>query len=147
MAIARNCLSLQKKFSIRWRALAAAPLLVEHPVIGVDAVLARGPFPPVEKLRRRVELVVVAAVREDRELVQIVAEPRRLLRHENEAVLDRRRLHVHAHDLVGLRAVAGDGGDARRRQFLDSVASPRRGPRRERHREDPSREGPGAEPS
>jgi hypothetical protein len=53
-------------------------------------------FEPIEKLRSRVDLVVVLALREDRHLVQILGKPGRRLGEMDEAVLDR----------PGLRAAA-----------------------------------------
>ena len=70
--------------------LVAPQLLEALAVEGVDPVLAARQFEPVEKLRRRVGLVVEAAVGEIRQFVQVFGEPRGLLRQVDKAVLDRR---------------------------------------------------------
>jgi hypothetical protein len=49
--------------------------------------------------------------------------PGGFLREADEAVLDHRCLRVHAHDLVGLRLVAGDGGETVDDQFLDQLGA------------------------
>ena len=66
----------------------------------------------VEELSGRIDLVVVLAVGKDGQLVQVLREPRRRVRHPDKAVLDHRGLRVHAHDLVGLRLLAGDRVEA-----------------------------------
>ena len=125
-------------------------------VVLVDAAgLAAGSLEPVEELGGRVDLVVVFAAREDRQLVQVFGTLRGLLGEVDKAVLDRCGLGVHAlgeailglrerqspgakpedrltlsalpaatpraHDLVGLRLVAGDGVEAELDQFLDQL--------------------------
>src|SRR5262249_17724179 len=90
----------------------------------VDAArLAAGALEPVEELGGRVDLVVVFAAREDRQLVQVFGAPSGLTGQVDKAVLDHRGLRVHAHDLVGLRLVAGDGVDAQLDQFLDQLGA------------------------
>src|SRR3984893_4532073 len=61
------------------------------------------------------------AAGEDRQLVQVFGAPAGLLGEVDKAVLDYRGLGVHAHDLVGLRLVAGDGVQAQLDQFLDQL--------------------------
>jgi hypothetical protein len=74
--------------SARRALLLALQLFVAHAVEGVDAVLVPRNLAPVEELRRRIDLVVEAAVGEDRELVQVFGEPRCRLRQMDEAVLE-----------------------------------------------------------
>ena len=61
---------------------------------------------PGECLRRRVHLIVVPAIREHRQLMQIVGEPVGLAGQVDEPILDRRGLRVKPHDLVAVRLVA-----------------------------------------
>jgi len=63
----------------------------------------------------------VLAVREDRQLVQIGCEPRCRVGQVDKTVLDHRGLRVHAHDLVGLRLVAGDRVEALSDQLLNQL--------------------------
>src|SRR6516162_11054154 len=60
---------------------------------------------PIEKLRGRIDLVVVLAFWEDNHLMEVLGEPRRVFGNTDEAVLDHRGLRMHAHDLVGGRLV------------------------------------------
>src|SRR6516165_2315755 len=60
---------------------------------------------PIEKLRGRIDLVVVLAFWEDDHLMEVLGEPRRVFGNTDEAVLDHRGLRMHAHDLVGGRLV------------------------------------------
>jgi len=64
--------------------LGPLPVELEDPGIGARDI---ADLEPVEHLRRRVDLVVVAAVGKDRHLVQILRQPRRLLRHPDKAVV------------------------------------------------------------
>ena len=54
---------------------------------------------------------------------EVVGAPRRLFGQVDEAVLDHCGLRVHAHDLVALRLVAGDGVEADLDQFLDQLGA------------------------
>ena len=67
------------------------------------------------------DLVVVAAGGKHGELAKVVGEPMRLFRQMDEAVLDRRRLRVQAHDLVAVGLVARDAREARLDQVLDEL--------------------------
>src|SRR6516162_6812688 len=60
---------------------------------------------PIEKLRGRIDLVVVLAFWEDDHLMEILGEPGRFLRNTDKAVLDHRGLRMHAHDLVDGRLI------------------------------------------
>src|SRR6266566_3534668 len=62
--------------------------LGEHPVIAEEPRLAAALLEPLEHLRGGIDLVVVAAVGEDRQLVQVEREPRRRVRQVDKAVLD-----------------------------------------------------------
>ena len=64
------------------RFLGELPLIFEDPAIGARAAAA---LEPVEHLRRRVDLVVVPAIREGAELVQILGEPRCRVRQVDKA--------------------------------------------------------------
>jgi hypothetical protein len=66
----------------------------------MEAVIACGVLEPVQSLRSRIHLIVIFPFRKAGEFVQVIAEPRSALRQVNEAVLDRTRDRVHAHDLV-----------------------------------------------
>src|SRR5271169_1557468 len=100
--------------------LGALPVKFEDPGVGGWASAS---LEPVEHLCSRIDLVVVLAVWEDRHLLQGRREPWRPLGHPDKAVLDHRRLRVHAHDLVELRPVAGDGVEALADQFLDQLGA------------------------
>src|SRR5580704_10093272 len=80
-----------------------APILHPHPL--VVSLTRKRLLEPVEKLRGRVRLVVVLAVGEHRQLVEVFGEPRSVLRDADKTVLDQRRLRVQTHDLVGRRLV------------------------------------------
>ncbi len=75
------------------------------------------------QLGGRIDPVVVLAVGEHRQLVQVFGKPAGLLGQVKKAVLDYRGLGVHAHDLVGLRLVAGDRMQAQLDQFLDQLGA------------------------
>jgi hypothetical protein len=92
-----------------------------HPVLRFLAATLE----PVERLCRRVDLVVMLALGKDRQLVQVFGEPRRFFRQMHKAVLDHRGLRMHPHDLVGLRLVAGDRVQALLDQFLDQLGAGR----------------------
>ncbi len=81
----------------------------------------RAPPRPGQRLGGRVDLVVVAAGGEGRELGEVIGEPRRLLGHEDEAVLDHGRLRVEPHDLVAVRGKARDMRKAVADQVLDEL--------------------------
>ena len=61
------------------------------------------------------------AFREGDQLAQVFGEPSGLLGQVDKPVLDHRGLRVHAHDLVGLRLIAGDVVDALGDQLLDQL--------------------------
>ena len=63
------------------------------------------------------------ALWEDRQLVLVFGEPRRFLGQIDKPVLDDRGLGVHAHDLVGLRLIAGDRVQALFDQLLDQLGA------------------------
>jgi len=63
----------------------------------------------------------VPAVEECRDLVQVLRQPWRRVRQVDKTVLDHRGLGVHAHDLVRLRLIAGDGVEAFLHQLLDQL--------------------------
>src|SRR6516225_5368268 len=67
------------------------------------AGVAGGGLEPVEHLRSRVDLVVVLAIGERRQLGEVWGEPRRCLGQVHKAVLDHCSLRVHPHDFVALR--------------------------------------------
>ena len=90
------------------------------PGIGAGAAAA---LEPIEELCRRVDLVVVPAFGERGQLVQILGEPRRRFRQTHKTVLDHRGLRVHAHDLVRLRLIAGEGVQTLLHQFLDQLGA------------------------
>ena len=69
------------------------------------------------------DLVVVAAGRERGQFGEVVGEPGRLVGQMDEAVLDRRRLGVEAHDLVAIRGIARHMRKARVDQVLDELRS------------------------
>jgi hypothetical protein len=77
------------------------------------------------QLGGRIDPVVVLAVGEHRQLVQVFGKPAGLLGQMKKAVLDHRGLGVHAHDLVRLRLVAGDGVQAQFDQLLDQLGARR----------------------
>ena len=91
--------------------LRALPLplefLVLHPVVFEDPLAWERLFEPVEKLRGRVDLVVVSSFRKDCNFVQIFGQPRGLLQYIDEAVLDEPGLRVHSHNFVAVGLVAG----------------------------------------
>ena len=87
-------------------------LSIQMPDPRIGAGAAAGALEPVEHLGGRVDLVVVLAFGEDRQLVEVFGKPGRLLWQMHKAVLDHCGLGVHAHDLVRLRLVAGDGVEA-----------------------------------
>jgi hypothetical protein len=59
-------------------------------------VTAAGLLEPVEHLCRRIDLIVVLAIGEHAQLVQVFREPRCFFRQMQKAVLDHRGLGVHA---------------------------------------------------
>src|SRR3984893_7624573 len=93
--------------------------LILHPHPLVVSLTRKRLLEPVEKLRGRVRLVVVLAVGEHRQFVEIFGEPRSVLRDSDKTVLDQRRLRVQTHDLVGRRLVAGDAMAAIGDQLVD----------------------------
>src|SRR5271166_219195 len=90
---------------------------------GIGAGAAAGLLEPVEHLGGRVDLVVVLTLWENRQLVDVLGEPRGLLGQMDKAVLDHRGLRMHAHDLVRLRLIAGDGMQAFLDQLLDQLGA------------------------
>ena len=108
------------------RFLGQLPVIFEDPGIG-GGEAAAGLLEPLEHLCRRVDLVVVPAIREGAQLVQIWGEPWFRVGEVDKAVLDHCGLRVHAlgaaklrltrqalpvatpraHDLVELRLIAG----------------------------------------
>jgi hypothetical protein len=60
-------------------------------------------FKPIEKLRGRIDLIVVLAFRENHHLVEVFGEPRGGFREVNEAILDQPGLRMQPHDLVAFR--------------------------------------------
>src|SRR6185436_13492076 len=77
-----------------------------HPRELVDALARKRSLEPVEELSGRVDLVVMLAVREDGQFVEVLGEPGSRLGNVDKAVLDHRRLRVQAHDLVVDRRAA-----------------------------------------
>jgi hypothetical protein len=67
--------------------LGALSIKLEDSRVGAGAAAS---LEPIEQLRRRVDLVVVAAIGESRQLVQILREPRCRTRQVDKAVLDHR---------------------------------------------------------
>ena len=96
------------------------PGKLEDPRIGAGAAAA---FEPVQHLRGGVDLVVVPAFGECRQLVQILRELRRIIGQVDKAILDHRGLRVHAHYFVRLRLIAGDGVEAVGDQLLDQLGT------------------------
>jgi len=80
---------------------------------------------PIEHLAGRIDLVLMLALWENRQLVQVFGEPRRFFRQMHKAILDHRGLRVHAHDLIGLRLVAGDRVQTLGHQLLDQLGAGR----------------------
>src|SRR5215472_7649270 len=78
---------------------------------------------PVQKLRGRVDLVVVFAVGEHRQLMEVFGEPGRVLGNADKAVLDHRGLGMHAHDLVGGWLIPGHTITALPDQLLDQLGA------------------------
>src|SRR6516162_7175367 len=78
---------------------------------------------PIEKLRGRIDLVVVLAFWEDNHLMEVLGEPRRVFGNTDEAVLDDRGLRMHAHDLVGGRLVPRHTITAILDQLLDQLSA------------------------
>ena len=62
---------------------------------------------PGERLGGRIDLVVVAGVREQHEFGEMIGQPRGGPGEMDEAVLDRRGLRVEAHDLVAVVIAEG----------------------------------------
>ena len=63
-------------------------------VVLIDALTRERLFAPIQELRGRIGLVVMLAVWEDRQLVEVFGEPRRGLEDVDKAVLDDRGLRV-----------------------------------------------------
>ena len=80
-------------------------------------------FEPVEKLRSRVDLVVIFAFRKDRHLVQVLGQPGCGLRDIDEAILDQPGLGVQPHNFVAIRLVAGDPVEPLGNQFLYELST------------------------
>ena len=92
-------------------------------VVLVDALTRERLLEPVQELRGRIGLVVVLAVGEDGQLVEVFGEPRCGLGDVDKAVLDHRGLRVQAHDLVAGRLVARDAMAALGDQLLDQLGA------------------------
>jgi len=90
---------------------------------GIGAGAAAGAFEPIEHLGGRVDLVVVLAARQRRQLMEVFGEPPRLLGQVDKAVLDHRDLGVHPHDLVGGRLVAANSMATVIDQVLDQLGA------------------------
>ncbi len=60
-----------------------------------------------------VDLIVMAAGREEGELGEVIGEPGGLVRQKDEAVFDHSRLRVKPHDLVAVRRITRDMGKTR----------------------------------
>src|SRR6266850_2473959 len=86
-----------------------------------DALVRHWPLEPVEELRGGIDLIVMLAVREDGQLMEVFGKPRCGLRYVDKAVLDHRGLRIQAHDLVGGRLVAGDTITPIGDQLLDQL--------------------------
>src|SRR6516164_2628791 len=102
--------------------LGQLPVIFEDTGIG-GGDAAAGLLEPVEHLCGRIDLVVVPAIREGAQLVQILGEPRCRVGEVDKAVFDHCRLRVHAHDLVELRLVAGHRVEAFGDQLLDQLGA------------------------
>ena len=105
--------------------LRVAIALDRHPQPRAVAVIRATFFAPVEKLRGRVCLVVMLAVGEHGQLVEVFGEPRSVLGEMDKAVLDHRGLCVQTHGFVEGRLIPGGGIAALGDQLLDQLRAGR----------------------
>src|SRR5215467_3904514 len=80
-----------------------------HPRPLVVSLAWKGLFEPVEKLRGRIRLVVVLALWEHGQLVEVFGEPGGTFGDMDKAVLDHRGLRVQTHGFVEGRLIPGGG--------------------------------------
>jgi hypothetical protein len=97
----------------------ALPVQLEDPGVRAGSSAA---VEPVEQLRGRVDLVVVPAIGEDGQLVKILRQHDAVFVRWTKPFSIIAVCAVHAHDLVRLRLVAGDGVEAVADQLLDQLS-------------------------
>ena len=90
---------------------------------GLPALTRKRFFEPVQELRGRIGLVVMLAVWEDRQLVEVFGEPRRGLGDVDKAALEDRGLRMQTHGLVAGRLVPRGAMAAVGDQLLDQLSA------------------------
>jgi len=90
---------------LRFRFAALLGFLGQHPHELIWGLAWERALEPVEELRGRIDLVIVLAVGEDSQFVQVCVEPRPRLGDVDKTVIDQRRLRVQVHDPTPVSSV------------------------------------------